>query len=263
MSSILNRISSMSDDDLRKLRTNALRLLDDPKRSEEAEGVLAGIDAELERRYLPGMIATFREVYPGGFYGEKQASEERDYKLAARELCLDLLSKQNFDDLVKASDWAELFDRVKRVVNKTNFIQGSFEKPKLLDAIQDPRNAPRFFKALHNVLWGKEDFFIRFQHYCDTLEELGLNKWTYATYFTFLADPEHGMFVKPTMLQKSLEISRYPLDYESTPSADLYRKILIFSEWLKSAIAELKPRDMIDVHSFMWHMAPTGKWADE
>jgi hypothetical protein len=71
------------------------------------------------------------------------------------------------------------------------------------------------------------------------------------------------MFVKPTMLQKSLEISQYPLIYESTPSADLYRQILNFCRWLQKAIAELEPRDLIDVHSFMWHMAPTGKWSDD
>jgi hypothetical protein len=36
-----------------------------------------------------------------------------------------------------------------------------------------------------------------------------------------------------------------------------------FCRWLQKAIAELEPRDLIDVHSFMWHMAPTGKWSDD
>jgi hypothetical protein len=176
---------------------------------------------------------------------------------------LELLSEPPFSELLKAGDWTELVGRAKRVVNETNFIQGSFEKPKFLDAIQDPAKSPRFFRALYDVLWGADEFFSRFQRYCDVLEDLRLNKWTYASYFTFLADPEHRMFVKPTMLKKSLEISRYPLVYESTPSADFYRKILTFSNWLKAAISELEPQDLIDVHSFMWHMAPTGKWADD
>jgi hypothetical protein len=148
--------------------------------------------------------------------------------LAARELCLALLSKQEFAELLAAKDWEQLFERAKLIVNKTNLIQGSFEKPKFLDAIQQPAKSPVFFTALYDVLWGTDDFFARFQRYCDVLEELGLNKWTYATYFCFLTDPLHGMFVKPTMLQKSLEISQYPLIYESTPSADLYRQILNF-----------------------------------
>jgi hypothetical protein len=253
----------MSVEDLHRTRTNAMNLLEDPKRAADAEQVLDAIDAELERRYLPGMLASFREVYPGGFYGERQAVEERDYKVKASELCLSLLGENEFADLLGAKNWIELFERVKRVVNQTNFIQGSFEKPKLFDAIRDENNAPAFFRALYDVMWGKAEFFVRFQHYCDVLESLGLNKWTYATYFSFLADPQNAMFVKPEMLKKSLEISRYPLNYESMPSADLYRQILKFSSWLKARIAELEPRDMIDVHSFMWHMAPTGKWSED
>lgn len=262
MSTILGKIPSMSEEDLRKTRVNALRLLDDPKRSQEAEQVLAAIENELERRYLPGMIASFREVYPGGFHGEKQAEEERNFKLAARELCLNLLSREEFSALLAAKDWAELFERAKRLIILTPLIQGSFEKPKFLDALQEPMKGAQFFTALYDVLWGSDEFFMRFQRFCDVLEKIGLHKWTYATYFVFLADPEHGMFVKPTMLQKSLEISRYPLSYESTPSAEGYRAILRFCRWLQSAIAELKPRDLIDVHSFMWHMAPTGKHAE-
>ena len=253
----------MSDEDLQKVRRNALDRRDDPKTALEAEQVISAVDAELERRHLPGMIATFTDHYPGGFYGEKQSEEERDYKLAAREMCLELLGKKEFDALLKKRDWSELFERAKRVVNSTNLIQGSFEKPKLLDALREPEIAAPFFSALSDVLWGEDEFFVRFQRWCDTLEKLKLHKWTYATYFVFLADPKHGMFVKPTMLQKSLEISKYPLIYESAPSAALYRKIVEFSYWLKERISVLKPRDLIDVQSFMWHMAPTGRYSED
>lgn len=253
----------MSDDDLHKTRINAVKLLDDPHKAIEAERVISAIALELEHRHLPGMIATFREKYPGGFYGEKQAVEERDYKVAAKQLCLELLAQDEFAQLLEEKNWGELQNRVKHVVTSTNLIQGSFEKPKLLEAINKIGNTQKFFSGLFNVLWGKADFYERFQRFCDMLSDLGLNKWTYATYFVFLVDQEHGMFVKPTVLKKSLEKSHYPLVYESTPSADLYRQIVKFSWWLFARISELQPRDLIDVQSFMWHMAPTGKWADD
>lgn len=253
----------MKDDDLRALRGNALGYLDDPRRALEAERVLTAIDVEFKKRYLPGMIETFLAVFPGGFGDRQQLSQERDYKIAARDLCLELLSQSRFHALLEEKNWAELFDRAKQVVNKTNLIQGSFEKPKFLDAIKDPGNAPEYFKALYDVLWGCDSFYERFQRYCDVLEKMKLNKWTYATYFSFLADPENGMFVKPTVLKKSLEITRYGLDYAATPSAELYRQVLDFSKWLKAGIIKLRPNDLIDVQSFMWHMAPSGKWADE
>ncbi|SDT86794.1 hypothetical protein SAMN05216296_0047 [Pseudomonas pohangensis] len=258
----MSRIFDMSDEDLNRLRTNALRYLDDPKRSAEAQLKLDEIESELKRRYLPGMIQTFLNAYPEGFHDRQQIVVERDYKLAARNLCLELLGEEQFSVLLKNQDWAELYARAKRLINMTNLMQPSFEKPRLLDALQDPAKGPKFFTALYEVLWGGEEFNERFQHYCDTLEELDLFKWTYATYFVFLADSKYGMFVKPEMLKKSLEKSRYPLTYESAPTAALYKDILKFCHWLKLNIAELEPRDLIDVHSFMWHMAPTGKWEE-
>ena len=66
------------------------------------------------------------------------------------------------------------------------------------------------------------------------------------------------MFVEPEGMKKSIQKARYPLEYQPHPTGELYAEILIFAEWLKARLAELKPRDMIDVQSFIWHMAPTG-----
>lgn len=94
-----------------------------------------------------------------------------------------------------------------------------------------------------------------------------LKKWTYATYFLFLSDTANCMFVKPDGLKRAIEITRYPMEYEATPSAAHYRDILAFAKWLKAKLEQhgseaLKPEDMIDVQSFIWHMAPTGKFAE-
>mgnify|MGYP003402653492 FL=1 len=119
-------LSLISDDKLNTLRANAIKLLDNPKRCAEAEAMLDRIDAELKRRYLPGMIQTFLGEFPNGFHDEKQIKQEREYKLAARELCLELLGKDQFALLLANEDWSELFDRAKRLINKTNFIQPEF-----------------------------------------------------------------------------------------------------------------------------------------
>ncbi len=256
-----------SDSDLHKIRRNAQTILDakkiDPDRQLKAELMMVAVDAELERRHLPGMIKSFYDVYPGGFYGEKQAEEERNYKVRASNACRDLLSAAACSDLIDEANWIELSARVQTLVNMTNLIQGSFEKPKLLDALKVPDNARAFHLALADCLHGEGSPAERIGRFASVLEDLQLNKWTYATYFIFLHDREHCMFVKPTMLQISLEKSQYPLVYESKPSARMYQQVLEFSAWLMSKISELNPRDMIDVHSFMWHMAPTGKWAED
>ncbi|MEH6590957.1 MAG: hypothetical protein V7746_11895 [Halioglobus sp.] len=266
MSNILEKIPEMSQSDMELLRSNALRILNEnksPQTALHAEEVLAAIDEQLVKRYLPGMIKTFYEVYPGGFSGEKQAEEERNYKLAACNKFAELLSEESFEALLAEQGYDELFQRVSHLVGMTNFIQGSYEKPKFLSNIQEPGHLVKFYPALFQVLYGNKTKVERFADWCAVLENIGLAKWTYATYFVFLADPESSMFVKPEMLKKSIDLCKYPLEYESAPSAALYKEILSFSDWLKSKISELEPRDMIDVHSFMWHMAPTGKWAED
>jgi hypothetical protein len=261
MSTILNKIPSMSIEDINKLRVNARTLLDQPGRYQQASAVLDALDKELERRNLPGMISTFLEQNPDGFYGQVHREQERDYKDAASAECKNLLGKNIFGELVSQQDFNELISRACKLVNMTNFIQASFEKPRLIEAI---KNSPEvFFPALYDLLWGDDEIRTRFPKFLSTLDGLNLNKWTYATYFLFLSDPDENMFVKPEMLKKSLEKSQYPLEYESTPSVELYLEIIKFSKWLKGKIHTLKPRDMIDIHSFMWHMAPTGKWSED
>lgn len=257
--SIIDKIPEMTDVELKRVRKNAIETLDDPGRHAYASEVLDEVDRQLELRHIPGMIATFKEQYPGGFYGEQQARDERDYKERTAAEFQNLLGRVEFEALLHSGDYQTFYDRAARLVGMTNFIQGSFEKPVLLDAIK--ANRDQYMAALYEFIWGAEDLKIRFNEFMRFSESVGLAKWTYVTYFLFLSDPEKHMFVKPEMLKRSLEISQYPLDYEPTPSYDHYRQILEFSKWLKTRLAELEPRDMIDVHSFMWHMAPTGKWS--
>ena len=138
MSDVLDKIPSMTQQQLDALRKNALRILetaDQVKTQLHAEDVLNRIDEQLEKRYLPGMIKAFYDVYPGGFYGEKQAEEERNYKLAASTKLKEILSQPEFEKLLEKGDYSMLYERSSQLVGMTNFIQGSFEKPQLLDKI--------------------------------------------------------------------------------------------------------------------------------
>jgi len=267
MSKMIENIKNKSVEQLRIQKKNAMRELDNPKATPEnlrlAEAILDRIDEVLSARYLPGMIKTFSDVNPGGFYGEKQAIEERDFKMDAIALFRELLNKPVFYELLENKDFDELLVRTKKVVNATNFIQASFERPILFDAIKTELGAALFYPALYNCLYGEGTPEQRLGRFADVLIEMDLGKWTYASYFLFLAEPESCMFVKPDMLKRALEMSKYDLIYESTPSEQKYKEILEFSQWLKKQIRSLEPRDMVDVHSFIWYMAPTGIWKSE
>src|SRR6056297_4288009 len=127
--SIVDKIPELTDPELRRVRKNAIEKLDDPKRHAEASAILDEIDRQLELRHIPGMIATFKEQHPGGFYGEQQARDERDYKVQAATEFANLFGSSEFEALLRSGEYQTLYDRVSRLVGLTNFIQGSFEKP--------------------------------------------------------------------------------------------------------------------------------------
>ena len=147
-------LDNKSDDQLVRIRRNAFDALessDDPKRQDEAGALLNAIEAELERRHLPGMIEYFRERYPGGFYGEKYLNEERNYKVAASETLNDIFNQESVDELVSTDNWDELNSRTKQLVNMTNMIQGSFERPKLFDALAHEKGGPSLLPGVTRV----------------------------------------------------------------------------------------------------------------
>ena len=270
MTDLAAKLSQETDDALERRRRNADRIAREQAgttRGDEAERLLALIEAEFDRRHLPGMMTSFLEAFPQGFRDPKHMDQERDYKLAASRYCRAELTPEAFEEVHNGGSPDALVARVRKLVQMTNLIQGGFEKPKFLDGISDPKYTRGFLAALHDLLHGAGDASDRLERFSGVLAGMGLRKWTYATYFLFLSDTVNCMYVKPEGLKRAVEITRYPLEYEATPSAALYRDILAFSKWLKAKLEQqdceaLKPEDMIDVQSFIWHMAPTGKFAE-
>lgn len=270
MTSLEETLANASDEALRKRRLNAHRIATEQAGTpmgEKAEMHLRLIEAEFERRSLPGNIKSFLEAFPLGFKDPKHFEQERDYKNRARDYCDEHLGKAQFDAVAAGGDTAELLSHVCKLVAMTNLIQGRFEKPQLINAISKPKATRAFLISLGELLHGEGEPAPRIDAFADALANAGLGrKWTYATYFLFLADPENCVFVKPDGLKNALKITNYPLTYESAASTTHYREILKFANWLKEKLIaqgrpELMPDGMIDVQSFMWHMAPTGKWA--
>ena len=75
-------------------------------------------------------------------------------------------------------------------------------------------------------------------------------------YFLFVVHPDKYMFVKPTIVQYASELCGFEINYKPELNWLPYQSILTFSKYLFSEISELKPRDMIDVSSFMWCITP-------
>jgi|SRR5579859_6223867 len=200
---------------------------------------------------LPQAISRFLERYPEGFYGQKYLSEERDYKVKAHKLCQELLGEEKIESARQAKKYDEICKRALRVVNATNLIFPN-EKMALKDGLVGDYAKKLFAESLYDLLFGSADLESRFNKFRNALEEIGAAKWTTMTYFLFLTFPETYIFLKPSITQNAADLSAFEINYRPDVNWFTYKHVLEFANYLRNALAELKPRDMIDVQSFMW-----------
>jgi hypothetical protein len=76
--------------------------------------------------------------------------------------------------------------------------------------------------------------------------------WPVVTVFGFLAQPNHHIFLKPNVTR--LAAARYGFDfqYRSRPNWDTYSQLLELAAIVWFDQRDLRPRDLIDVQSFLW-----------
>ncbi|MFN2570047.1 MAG: hypothetical protein ABR537_00340 [Gemmatimonadales bacterium] len=133
----------------------------------------------------------------------------------------------------------------------------SFEKMALRDAVRAPRGAEAFARGLFAWLYGSGSEADRFAVWVEVVAALPRRKtrvltWPIVTVFGFIADPSTHMFVKPTVTR--LAARRYGVDlpYQARPSWTVYRAVLEFADRIRRDLRDLRPRDLIDLQSFMW-----------
>jgi hypothetical protein len=216
---------------------------------------VATIKGRIKYQSLPQSIERFLERFPEGFNGKRFLTEERNYKVKAHELALELMGREQLSMLLGGEDYHEICIRALKVVNATNLMFPN-EKMALKDGLDSTEKEQAFSKSLFQLLYGEGELEGRFMAFAKVLEDLGADKWTTASYFLFILIPEKYMFVKPMVTKNAAEISAIELNYRPQLNWLTYKSVLEFSEYLRSALAELKPRDMIDVQSFMWCISP-------
>ena len=206
---------------------------------------------------IPDAIIGFKKLLEvEDFDGERYLLTERNYKLEFHEKALNYFNEKDFRKLLDDKNYPELMERLKKFFIAQSNLLSHFEHLKLKDTLLESEgNQQVFFEALYSLLYG-DDFNENFRNWINVLAELGHAKWTLATIFLYAIYPDKYMFVKPETTKVAAEISNFFINYDSKPTWDTYNRILNFSSYLRVKIAELKPKDMIDVQSFMWCMNP-------
>ncbi len=197
---------------------------------------------------------SFLRQFPGGFEDTKYVKFERAYKVAASDLLKRTLSSEELNRLLSAGDHAEVCRRVFAVISRTNLVFPN-EKRDLFEGLTG-EGCALFSRALADLLYGSSSSQDRFERFAKMLEGVGAAKWTIATYFRFLAEPETQMFLKPEATKAAAEACGLELNYRPDLNWRTYESLLTVSAFLKEAIEDLRPRDMIDVQGFIWKTRP-------
>lgn len=216
-------------------------------------------DGKVSVRYrsLAASMQYFLREFPDGFSGERFRVHERDHKEEiSREVQIGL-SRADMRAMLDAGKHRDICDRALKLTGvRANAMIFKNEKMALRDGLKSEESERMFAETLFDLLHGDGDFDRRFDKHAACLEDIGACKWTVATYFLFFMYPDIYMFVKPTITQNAAEVCAYEINYRPEVNAKTYRSIVDFSRHLRDSISELEPRDMIDVQSFMWCIAP-------
>jgi hypothetical protein len=70
--------------------------------------------------------------------------------------------------------------------------------------------------------------------------------------FGFIAQPDIHIFLKPNVTRRAAHAYGFPFHYESRLSWRVYASLLDFAATVRDDLADLDPRDMIDLQSFLW-----------
>ena len=197
----------------------------------------------------------FLDFFPEGFRDPTYLETERAYKWAAHQEWQDQLAGA-LRVLGLNADFTELAQRAVRIEARTNLLF-SFEKMAIRDAVKKPGPARAFVAGLAGWLYGGGSQEARFERWCDDLAGLPRRQtrvvsWPIVTAFGFVARPRVHMFLKPNVTRHAAEAYGFPFHYSSTPQWDTYRSLLEFARTVRTDLRDWRPRDMIDVQSFIW-----------
>ncbi len=200
----------------------------------------------------------FLRFFPGGFADATYIDWERGYKVEVHERWEEALGRDVYRKLLRAGEFAEIAGRAVRVEQRSRHsMLFSFEKMALRDAVKTEAGARTFAEGLYEFLHGAgsvERGFARWVEAVDALprKQTRVLTWPLVTVFGFIAQPDTHIFLKPNVTRTAARAYGFDLRYKSRPAWDTYASLLEFAAAIRRDQRDLRPRDMIDIQSFIW-----------
>jgi len=181
---------------------------------------------------------------------------ERMYKWDAHQRWDRALGRTQLRSLLDAGEVEEIATTAVGIESRTNLLF-SFEKMAVRDAIKSTSGADTFSNGLFDWLYGPGTEKAKFERWCNVVDELPRRQtrvatWPVVTVFGFIAQPRRHMFLKPNVTRTAADRYGFDFPYRSRPSWETYRGLLDFANTIRTDLANWRPRDMIDIQSFIW-----------
>jgi hypothetical protein len=190
-----------------------------------------------------GARKRFLSFFSQGFHGSDYVGQERAYKLKAKEK-LELTTPRS------AAGALGHGEAVLAAYRDTNLLS-PFEKTKLQRLLRG-EDADSFIQAA--AAFAEDASKESLSSLRSILKPYDSAKWTVITYLPFLWRPEVHVFLKPMMITNFAERvgHRFADVYSADLDISVYQSLLDLAAEVRANVADLEPRDMIDVQSFMW-----------
>lgn len=189
-------------------------------------------------------VVFFRRHFPKGFEDERYLEQERSYKWKAKRL---LDEAAPLDSAVAGDGFAEA---ALRAFQRTNLLS-RYELMRVADVLKGGRN-DAFVRGAAAFASGDMEAGLR--RMAAAAKPHDAAKWTALTYLPYLWAPDRHMFLKPEITK--LFADRVGHEFAKRYGADLdievYQCLLDLVAQTREAIEGLRPRDNVDLQSFVW-----------
>lgn len=197
-----------------------------------------------------GALARFKKFFPDGFRSvafegdDRGTFGERNYKLKAKTK---LDATAPLDLALTGNGYGEAVLSAYRATN----LLSPFEKTRLDPLLRGP-HADEFIQSAARFAIGDVSSALASME--RVLSRYDSAKWTVVTYLPFLWRPREHMFLKPIVTQDfAARVGhQFVYDYRSALDPEVYTSLLDLMVNANAALTDLKPRDNIDLQSFVW-----------
>jgi hypothetical protein len=160
------------------------------------------------------------------------------------------LGAEQLERLIDARDWPAVSERLRAVVGCSNLVPSAHvERLGQLELGREHAQALRAWIVGHD---DEAEVERRFNHLTRLLGPAGT--WPVVTCIRGLLDPEHHTCVRPSAFAVQAKMLLPNFVFADRPRYGAYQRYLHVVESVRDELesADLQPRDLLDVHDFIW-----------